>query len=360
VRSVLYDTVNASVCNGASYSFNGQQLNAAGTYIDTLTAVFGCDSVVVLNLSIIQPVHHSLNDTICAGGSFVFGGHTLSTAGTYSDTLQASSGCDSIVTLSLAIKPALNSQLTESICQGGSYNFNGHSLNTSGTYTDTLTAENGCDSIVTLALTVNGAFTSTSHVSICQGSTYNFNGQTLIYSGTYADTIHTQQGCDSIFILNLDILSNPLEPIVLQQNSTLTSSLAATGYQWFLNGTAIAGDTTQSITAAQSGNYQVEITGPNGCSNTSVPFSFTTGILYVNGFNVQLFPNPNDGNFTLSFGDNIERELSVTDELGKTVVAGEKVSQYHNFNLTQLESGIYFMNIKWGDEGRVLRFIITR
>src|ERR1019366_9220518 len=124
------------------------------TYTDTLTGVNGCDSIVTLNLTVRQLSSRFINATICSNSSYPFNGQNLNTAGTYTDTLTGANGCDSIVTLTLTVNQITASTINASICAGGDYNFNGQFLTTGGTYHDTLTGSNGCDSIVPLNLTV--------------------------------------------------------------------------------------------------------------------------------------------------------------------------------------------------------------
>ena len=171
--------INANICSGSHYDFNGTPLSIAGTYYDTLSASGGCDSIVELNLQVNTSITTAFSAFVCQGSTYDFNGTILTAGGTYTDTLQASGGCDSIVTLHLTIHPGATYQFSTSICSGSSYNFNGHTLTSAGTYSDTLFTQYGCDSIVTLTLVVNQAVTTQLGIVVCNGSSYNFNGQTL-------------------------------------------------------------------------------------------------------------------------------------------------------------------------------------
>jgi hypothetical protein len=61
----------------------------------------------------------------------MFGGVARTIAGTYIDTLQTINGCDSIITLTLNVNPTYNTPMTQTICQGDSYTFAGNSKNDS-------------------------------------------------------------------------------------------------------------------------------------------------------------------------------------------------------------------------------------
>lgn len=82
--------------------------------------------------------------------NYTLNGQTYTTSGEKIQTLTNAAGCDSVITLHLTITPPLFTTIAKSICAGQS--FNGHSA--TGIYIDTLVANNGCDSITTLQLTV--------------------------------------------------------------------------------------------------------------------------------------------------------------------------------------------------------------
>ena len=146
--------INASICSGSNYTFNGIAQTTTGFYTDTLINSTGCDSIIILNLTV-GGGGSTINQSICSGTSYTFNGQSLITAGTYYDTLINVNGCDSIVTLHLTHYPQVGSTINQSICSGASYTFNGQSLSTAGTYYDTLINVNGCDSIITLNLTIS-------------------------------------------------------------------------------------------------------------------------------------------------------------------------------------------------------------
>ena len=109
---------------------------------------------MTLNLNVLPNSTGTINQTICAGASYLFNGINRTTTGTYLDTLVSSNSCDSIVSLSLVVNPIRTSTLSQSICSGSTYLFNGVLLGISGTYLDTFTSITSCDSIVTLNLIV--------------------------------------------------------------------------------------------------------------------------------------------------------------------------------------------------------------
>ena len=205
VNPIFNTPVTATICQNEIYNFFGQSLTTAGTYTHTLQAVTGCDSVITLTLTVNPTYTTLLSEAICEGESYDFFGQSLTTAGTYNHTLQAVTGCDSVITLTLIVNPTFNTPVTETICQGDSYNFFGQSLTTAGTYTHTLTAVTGCDSVITLTLNVNPSFNTPISATICQGETYNFFDQALTAAGTYSHTLQAVTGCDSVITLTLNV-----------------------------------------------------------------------------------------------------------------------------------------------------------
>jgi hypothetical protein len=199
------NTLNISSCG--SYSFNGQTYAQTGTYPFQGTTVWGCDSTVVLNLTIVQGYVTNLSESAC--GTYSWNGQTLVQSGVYTDSLQSISGCDSIVNLTLTIVQGITTNLTESAC--GNYPWNGQTLWQSGVYIDTLQSTSGCDSTVTLNLTVNPI------ESILIDSTvfdqFTWNGQVYTTSGQYTQFFTSAFGCDSAVVINLTIEDSGLNQL---------------------------------------------------------------------------------------------------------------------------------------------------
>ena len=96
-------TLNESFCTGDPFDFNGTPLSAPGQYIDTLTAIGGCDSIITLNLDELATSNFFFSENICTGETYTFAGQNLTTTGIYNDTLTNSVGCDSTITLDLTV-----------------------------------------------------------------------------------------------------------------------------------------------------------------------------------------------------------------------------------------------------------------
>jgi hypothetical protein len=154
-----------------------------------LPSTSGCDSLVTLNLFVIPASSSTQSASICQGASFTFGTQTLTTAGTYQRTIPNAAGCDSVITLNLTVNANTSSTQNASICQGASFTFGTQTLTTAGSYQRTIPNAAGCDSVITLNLTVKANTSSTQSASICQGASFTFGTQTLTTAGSYQRTM---------------------------------------------------------------------------------------------------------------------------------------------------------------------------
>ncbi|MBQ8832801.1 MAG: choice-of-anchor J domain-containing protein [Paludibacteraceae bacterium] len=143
------------ICKGTSYEFNGKFYNETGVYVDTLTSVVtGCDSITTLLLTVNPPLTHEYSAYTCTGSTYYFTEKypALTASGKYVDTLQTAEGCDSIVTLNLTVSEMIDIQIYDTVCEGTSYLFEGKAYDKPGKYEFEYTSVVGCDSIVTLNL----------------------------------------------------------------------------------------------------------------------------------------------------------------------------------------------------------------
>ena len=342
----------ATICLGTSYNFNGQQLTQAGAYSDTTVNSQGCDSVILLSLSVLPQIQSNINQTICNGSSYNFGGQVLSQAGTYTQTFVSVNGCDSIVTLNLNVLSNIQSSLNAEICSGKQYNFNGNNYAQSGIYKDTLTSSSGCDSIVTLSLFVKQPVSSNISREICNGEIYYFNGQPISQSGLYKDTITNIDGCDSVIILNLQV--NPLPSPVIILNGSLLNTQTFNSYQWQLNSVNITSANNQSYIVSQNGIYTVYVTDSKGCSGFSAPVNISNvGIYDIENKGAEfilVYPNPAEMYLkieAINFSKNDSLVYEIIDMQGKKVMNG-LLGEDKSINMENISSGTYYLRITTG------------
>jgi len=99
---------SAFVCYGQSFSVGDSSYTVSGSYIDTLAAINGCDSVVTTNLMVGPDLSTSTNIDICFGDSHTVGNNIYMFTGVYTDTLQGVDGCDSIIATNLTVAPTID------------------------------------------------------------------------------------------------------------------------------------------------------------------------------------------------------------------------------------------------------------
>lgn len=140
----------------------------------------------------------SITATVC--DSFILGQQTYTTTGVYNQALTNAGGCDSMVTLHLTVHNSSAGSLVAAAC--GSFTLNNQTYTASGTYFQTFTNAMGCDSIITLQLSLNNNDTSLT-VTACDS--FLLNNQTYTASGTYTQTFPNVAGCDSTVLLHLTL-----------------------------------------------------------------------------------------------------------------------------------------------------------
>ncbi|MGB0882456.1 MAG: nidogen-like domain-containing protein [Vicingaceae bacterium] len=200
----------------------------------------------------IPPVTGNLDSTICFGDSFIFNGTTYSGANlTGNETFSTTSGCDSIVTVNVTELAEITSTSNYTICFGDSIIINGvtyNGINNSGT--ETLTAQNGCDSILTINIIESPLIIGLLDTTICFGDSFVFNGTT--YNGnnfTGTETLTAQNGCDSV--VTVIVTEEPFLRVEIDTPDTISCGLTSVQ----LNGAATSGNATSFLWSTQNGNF---------------------------------------------------------------------------------------------------------
>ena len=150
VSEKSYKTIDTTIYAWVTYNFIDSLINDDGTYVKILPNAAGCDSVITLNLRYDDKIY--INRIMCEGETYQLGSRTITSTGVYSDTLTALNGNDSIIVLSLTVYPNYNDTIFAKIGAGTVYERDGFYESTSGIYEHDSKTVNGCDSLVVLVL----------------------------------------------------------------------------------------------------------------------------------------------------------------------------------------------------------------
>ncbi len=276
-------------------------------------------------------------------------GKILDTSGAFNDTIANTSGCDSIITINLTIHNATDTAFSIAACQ--SYTSPGGKVwDQDGIFNDTILNAAGCDSILTIDLTIFETAYDTLTLTECIGYVSPSGKYTWTESGTYTDTVVTSKGCDSIVTFHLTI--NEVDISVEVSENELTSNATFSAYQWLDcndNYSEIPGATRQVFSPSADGSYAVEVTASNGCVDTSFCYFIGTSNIAKNNFGdaLNVYPNPTEGKITIDLGDfyqNVTLELKNTN--GQVVSSANHGSGRTFECLVPGPSGSYLLNIR--------------
>ena len=230
VETCIGQPVTLTVSGAETYLWNTGSTTATISVIPqttttyTVTGTTGgmCTATASATVTVGDAYEITLTDTICQGGSYNESGFNVdaNTAGdfTYQQELQTLSGCDSNVTLHLTVLPAVVIDEYIDICEGESYLFYGNTYTTTGVYEQHFPTQDGCDSVIKLHLNANQSYQVVENRTICNTDLpYYYRpadttfGEGTAENATYYFNRYTAAGCDSSITLTLSIVESTLE-----------------------------------------------------------------------------------------------------------------------------------------------------
>ena len=208
------DTINVFACDDYTVPSGDETYNSSGTYQDTIPSTQGCDSLITINLTIGNHSADTLIITACDSYTIPSGNATHTNSGLYFDTLANAIGCDSLLVINLNIVNGTIGNLTVSECGSYTVPSGNYTYNSTGTYSDTISNQAGCDSIISINLTIHSPTGGTQTIQACDS--FTVAGSTYYTSGTYSNTLQNSNGCDSLLTTILTISSSTVESDTVQ------------------------------------------------------------------------------------------------------------------------------------------------
>ena len=201
--STLFDTL----CQGQSYVLRKRSFFSDTSFTDTLQNSFGCDSIMTYKLHFHKKSFLAQNIVICKGDTLHVGSKPYIHSGSYTDTLVNTVGCDSVVSTKLTVSFDSTSQNVH-VCNTYFYKVGNQSYYKPGTYIAKFKNRFGCDSIIRTVLTMASDTIIRPKKTLCSSASYKVGNHTYTKSGVYRDTFKRFNGCDSFVQSTLKFISD--------------------------------------------------------------------------------------------------------------------------------------------------------
>lgn len=285
VNPTYTTTFSDTICDNATYSYNGSIYTATGSYTNMLQSIAACDSMVTLLLTVNAVTYSDLYDTIVENQMpYTLNGVTYQIAETETiaprmnhvrdtATITNVKGCDSIIDLRLYVHINVYDTVDSTICanllpmQWNARIFGNYVIGTRDyELNDTLTAWTGADSILTMRLHVDPTYDQHYYDTICSNQQVTFHNATYNMPGTYQHPLTSSLQCDSLETLHLTVFGTSAAII----SDTIVENQLRQGYSF--NGVMfdpLLFDATTYITPRFSQlDSTIVVTNQTGCDST--------------------------------------------------------------------------------------------
>ena len=317
-------TDSITACDSYTWIDGNTYTISNNTATHTFITAAGCDSLATLNLTINSSTAGTDSITACDLYTWIDGNTYTASNNTAIYTVINSAGCDSLVTLNLTIKNSNTG--TDVITACDSYTWIDGNTYTASNNTAVYTLINtaGCDSVVTLSLTINNSTTGTDSITACDSYTWIDGNTYSVSNNTSTYTLFNSAGCDSVVTLNLTINNS---------NTGTDTVTAIDSYTWIDGNTYTESNDTATYV----------LTNAVGCDSL-ITLNLTIETTSDSGSEINVFPNPTNGNFYLDLGSVTDAEISIST--GGQVIDNISVIQDQGVNLIiDGPAGIYFVTV---------------
>ena len=321
---------NATICEGDSVLIFGNYETTAGTYVYTNPPEFGCDSVFFFDLTV-NPKNQIFEVyTICAGDSILIFDNYETEAGLYIDTIAGTTGCDTIHNIYLQPQETILQNEWVTICAGDSMLIFGEYVSEAGSYSDNVAGTIGCDTLLTIHLSLQYGVIEVKDTTICQGDSILIFGNYEMVGGIYELQVPTAGGCDSLKQVNLYVTPYT----VIQETYTICEgdsvlifgnyeTAAGTYYQF---SDSLECGFEERYIVKYSPSIEINLTAENSCANGATGNISATLASGTPPYSYTWSNNNNEGAFNpdLAVGT---YSLTVTDGFGCTAMAEATVGE---------------------------------
>ena len=337
----------------------------AVVYDSLLTPVTHCDSIVVYQLHIVEPV--ATETSIVACNPIWWQEHYCEEEGDYQHTFQSVYGCDSVVTLHFSFSEQLYYEFDSLSCEP--FQWFEYQCNTNGmTCSHLFQTPQGCDSTVVMHVLLSEPVVMTQTIQACDS--YEFDGVVYDEPGVIylnLDTLQTHFGCDSVVQVRIEISdSETIGWIHGSSNVYVSSNLVSGVYRYDIDRDGLTGDVAWSLANPQwqfletaDDHCVIVVTTPGintlkarfetaGCGEMERTFEINAGYFGVEELanqSVQVYPNPTKGTVRIE-AEGIET-LRLVDRLGQLLeVVDCHRSDSYDLNLSAYAPSVYLVEIK--------------
>ncbi len=269
-------------------------------------------------------------------------GDTIAIAARYNDDAGNSAGQVRVYTNCNS-----SSNTTISACESYTSPSGDDTWYTTGIYEDVIPNTSGCDSLITINLTITHSNTGTDTQTACDsytwidGNTYTSNNNTATY------TLTNSVGCDSV--VTLDLTFTTVNTDVIQNNDTLIAQAQGVAYQWLDcndNYSQIQTANTMLFVPENSGDYAVQI-NDNGCIDTSTCYNvIITNINNIEDNIIEIYPNPAKQFVIITSSKLMQiNQISIFDITGTKVFTNKNIGDNNLINVSKFQTGTYFIKI---------------
>ena len=342
-----YEKLDANICQGESYGYNGIFYSTSGVYEISEKNEFDCDNVVELNLQVNDTFHVWVEKDLLLYKEpyYEFNGVMLTETGIYTDTLSSACGCDSIVTLDLRAYPALSVDVSydESLCQEDEkflidYAVRSGSFSTYSLLFDETAKTAGFeDRVHEMSAGDEGVI----EILIPEGVRPYVYWAKLIFEDEYGGDV--MKNIPITINYSSTILVQKWNDVIALLNSQYNGGYEFTAYQWYKNGSPIEGETMPNLYLPDgldtTAEYQVLLTNANGVA------LFTCPLIPEVRYNVNVYPN------VVNSGESVSVEIPTPGVLSVWNVMGLKMEEVSlepvmNDVVMPLETGTYLLQVR--------------